>query len=106
MVAEKPQMSVFCQKDIIYYPEPEMGEYFIPVVPNIPETLGPAGLESNPDQKSLIYFSPGIKIVRPDQIYLKYSVRSAKFYTDRIFHDNQLDFQLRTIFHEKLGPPD
>ena len=55
MVAEKPQTSVFCQKDIIYYPEPEMVEYFIPAGPNIPETLGPAGLKSNPDQKGLIY---------------------------------------------------
>ena len=43
MVAEKPQTSVFCQKGIIYYPEPEMVEYFIPAGPNIPETFGQAG---------------------------------------------------------------
>ena len=32
-----------------------MVEYFRVAGPNIPETLGPAGLKSNPDQKRLKY---------------------------------------------------
>ena len=48
-------MSVFCQRDIIWYSELEMVEYFRPAGPKIPETLGPARLKSNPDQKRLIY---------------------------------------------------
>ena len=40
MVAEKTP-NVCILSELIYYPELEMVEYFIPAGPSIPETLGP-----------------------------------------------------------------
>ena len=65
-----------------------MVEYFRPAGPNIPETLGPAGLKSNPDNTSDI-FSPGIKIVLSCLIYLKYSFQPDQILHDRVSPDNR-----------------
>ena len=37
-----------------------------------------------------IIFSSGIKIVRPDLIYLKYSIRPDQILHDRIFRDSSI----------------